>query len=462
VKNTRAVNPTVLYLSIIGLSVGAYFVMLDNFFISDDFTLMRFMQALDLNPLYIWQAPSSSEFFRIASYVYFWLCFHIFGLNAKPFYWTGIGLHTIISVLVFLWVFRVCRNRLAAWVSALFFSAYAIHQEAVMWISAANELILVLNCLVFLLLWEQYLDSTDKHIRYALALAAFSIALFSKEAAVVLAPLAFLRLLGRGHSASESFWKSVPLLVMVAAYVTLWLSQAHRNFFVTDRHYVIGSQFFTVYSRSLANLIAALIPFAAVFAFTRSLPDKWYSKRPLLFFSVFVPLSILPFSFLTYSNYIPSRNMYFPSIGVSALIGILFATLYTQSGSAAARRACMFLLIGSLGWNVYNIWLKHAPEYARRAAPTTQLIEVLRGLETGAQAPGLPALRVCQFPLHPSIGVEVVRFFTNLMPDNVVFSNNDCDATKGIVLRWDKKSERYTTQLLSFNQSQPDVSAGTR
>jgi hypothetical protein len=436
--------------------------MLDNFFISDDFTLMRFMQALDLNPLYIWQAPSSSEFFRIASYVYFWVCFHIFGLNAKPFYWTGIGLHAIISVLVFLWVFRVCRNRLAAWVSALFFSAYAIHQEAVMWISAANELILVLNCLVFLLLWEHYLDATGKHIRYALALAALSIALFSKEAAVVLAPLAFLRLLGRGHSASESFWKSIPLLTMVAAYAALWLSQAYRNFFITDHHYVIGSQFFTVYSRSLANLIAALIPFAALFAFTRSLPDNWNWKRPFLFFSVFVPLSVLPFSFLTYSNYIPSRNMYFPSIGVSALIGILFAILYGQSGSAAARRACVFLLIGSLGWNVYNICLKHAPEYARRAAPTTQLIEVLRGLETEAQAQELPAFRVCQFPLHPSIGVEVVRFFTNLKPDNVVFSNNDCDATKGIVLRWDKKSERYTTQLLSFNQSQPDVPAGTR
>jgi hypothetical protein len=460
-KNTRAANPAVLFLSIIGLCVGAYFAMLGNFFISDDFTLMRFMQALDLNPLYIWQAPSSSEFFRIASYVYFWLCFHIFGLNAKPFYWAGIGLHTIISVLVFLWVFRVTRHRFAAWASALFFSAYAIHQEAVMWISAANELILVLNCLVFLLLWERYLDGTDKHRRYALALAAFAMALFSKEAAVVLAPLAILRLLGRGHSALESFKKSVPLLVMAAAYIALWLSQAHRNFFVADHIYVVGPHFFTVYSRSLANLIAALIPFATVFAFTKSLPDEWDWKRPFVFFSAFVPLSVLPFSFLTYSNYIPSRNMYFPSIGVSALIGILFATVYARSGSAVARRACVFLLLGSLGWNVYNIWRKHAPEYARRAAPTTQLIGALRELETQAQGKELPVFRVCQFPLHPSIGVEVVRFFTSVMPDNVIFSD-DCDATESIILRWDKESERYTTQLLSFNQLQPDVSAGAR
>ena len=281
-KNIRAANPTVLYLSIIGLSVGTYFVMLDNFFISDDFTLMRFMQALELNPLYIWEALSSSEFFRIASYVYFWLCFHVFGLNAKAFYWTGIGLHTIIALLVYLWIVRVTGNRLASWTSALFFCAYAIHQEAVMWISAANELILVLNCMVFLLLWERYLDATNKGMRYALALAAFAIALFSKEAAVVLAPLAFLRLVGRGHSVTESFKKSVPLLVMVAVYIGIWLSQAYRNFFVTDQYYVFGMHSFTVYSRSLAHLLAALIPFAGVFALTRSSPAEWDWKRPSL------------------------------------------------------------------------------------------------------------------------------------------------------------------------------------
>ena len=121
----------------------------------------------------------------------------------------------------------------------------------------------------------------------------------------------------------------------------------------------------------------------------------------------------------------------------------------------------MFLLLGSIGFNVYNIWLKHAPEYARRAAPTTQLIAELRRLDTGVPARELPALRVCQFPLHWSIGVEVVRFFTDLTPENVVFSEK-CDATAGVILRWDKNSERYTTQLLLLNQPQPDVSARTR
>jgi hypothetical protein len=460
-KQLRAANPAALYLSIIGLSFGAYFVILDNFFISDDFTLIRFVRALELNPLYIWEAPSSSEFFRIASYVYFRLGFQVFGLNAKPFYWAGIGLHAIISVLIFLWVARVTRNRLAAWASALFFSAYAIHQEAVMWISAANELILVLNCMVFLLLWERYLDASEKRIRYALALVAFAIALFSKEAAVVLAPLATLRLLGRGHSVMDSFKKSVPLLVMVATYVGLWLSQAHRNFFLTDHHYVIGTHFFTVYSRSLAHLIAALIPFVGVFALTRSAPDEWDWKRPLLFFSLFVPLTVLPFSFLTYANYIPSRNMYLPSIGVSALIGILFATVLKRSASTLSRRACILLFAASIGFNLYNILLKHAPEYAKRAVPTTRLLEALRELETEVDARQLPVLRVCQFPLHWSIGIEVVRYFTALTPENVVFTD-DCDATEGVVLRWDKSSERYTRQSLPFNQPEADISAGPR
>jgi hypothetical protein len=448
-------------LTIAVMSVIVYLPATKNFFISDDFTLMRFMQALELNPLYIWQAPTSSEFFRITSYIYFWFCFHIFGLNARLFYWSGIGLHMLVALLVYVWLVRVTRDKLAAWVSAMFFSAYAIHQEAVMWISAANELTLALACMVFLLLWERYTDATGKRSRYVLALAAFATALFSKEAAVVLGPLAILRLFARGYSAKDCLKKSVPLLVLVAAYVALWLSQAHRNFFISDHYYDVGPHFFTVYSRSLAHLLAALIPFVAAFALFRSVPREWDWKKPLLFFSIFVPLSVLPFSFLTYSNYIPSRNMYFPSIGISALIGILFVTLYNRSRSIFARRACVFLLIGAIGLNMYYIWRKDTPEYAKRAAPTTQLILALRQMQTKAEVHDVSVLHVCQFPLHPSIGVEVVRFFTNLMPDNVIFTDS-CEAAEGVILRWEQKNGRYTTQLLSFNQPQPDVPAGTR
>ena len=48
---------------------------------------------------------------------------------------------------------------------------------------------------------------------------------------------------GRGHSAMESFKKSVPLVVMVAGYVALWLSQAYRNFFVTDQARTLRNAF---------------------------------------------------------------------------------------------------------------------------------------------------------------------------------------------------------------------------
>lgn len=445
----RRLNTVALYLSIIGLSVGAYFVTLDNWFISDDFTLIPFVWALEQNPFYIWDAPSRSEFFRVASYVYFWVCLRLFGLNAELFYWASIALHAIVSLLVYFWVVRVTRNRLAAWASALFFSAYAIHQEAVMWISAANELILALSCLVFLLLWEHYLAATShKGIRYALVLAAFAIALLSKEAAAALVPFAILRLAGHGYSVAESFKKSVPLLVMLAGYVALWLSQAQRNFFITDHHYEFGTHFFTVYTRSLARLAAALIPFVAAFVFTRRWPlsSDWDWKRPMWFFSVFVPLSVLPFSFLTYSNYIPSRNMYLPSIGVSALIGILFAILYGRAGSAAARCASVLLLLGCVGLNISNIWLKDSPQYAKRAAPTTELIKALRELEAEAQVRKLPVFYVCEFPLHSLIGTQAVAVFTNLTPADVVFSSN-CDVTEGVVLKWDRDSERYTTDF---------------
>ena len=227
-----------LCLSIVAVCVVAYFVALGNPFISDDFTLMATVRTLNQNPFYIWDAPSRSEFFRVASYVYFWLCWRVFGPNSLPFYWSGIVLHAVVSLFVYFLVMRITKQRLAAWASALFFAGYGRHEEAVMWISAANELILALSCLAFLLLWEKYLDATlNRRVLYLLSLGAFVVALLSKEAAVILLPLALLRLGSHGHTVAKSFKRSIPLLLMSAGYVSLWLSQAQRNFFVTDHHY---------------------------------------------------------------------------------------------------------------------------------------------------------------------------------------------------------------------------------
>jgi hypothetical protein len=429
----------------------AYLPTVDNSFISDDFTLLRFVSALDENPWLLWDAPS--ELFRVVSYVYFWASFKIFGLSSEPYYWSSIALHATVSLLVFVLVLTITQRRLAAWTAATFFAVYARHEEAVMWISANNETIFALSCLVFLLLWELYLRRPNTSY-YVLALAVFPIALFSKEAAVVLLPLAMLRMsIVRGSPAVEVMRRSWPLAAMLGAFSILWLSQANRNFFVTQGHYEFGLHFFPVYLRSLFSLLSSAFPFAAalwIAGIAASHPRKSFQaelspssvslKRDpnLFFFLVWVVLAVAPYSFLTYAKYIPSRNTYWPSIGLAALIGVMFAVLYGRSRSKRASVVCMLLLAAVLTRNMTYLWQKQDARYVKRAAPTRELIGLLNGPALAGQN---SLIHVCGFPLHPSIGKEAVAQFTNFKPENVEFQDT-CDP-RNASMKWQEERDRY-------------------
>jgi hypothetical protein len=121
-------------------------------------------------------------------------------------------------VLVYFLVLRITQNWLAAWPAGLFFAAYERHQEAVMWISAAHETVLTLTCLLFLLLWEHAISRDGKNrIAGAAALVVLAFALFSKEAAVALAPVAIFGLLRHGYTGRQALQRSIPVLALTAA-----------------------------------------------------------------------------------------------------------------------------------------------------------------------------------------------------------------------------------------------------
>lgn len=430
--------------SIAGSGIVAYLPAVDNSFISDDFGIFPILKALEQNPSYIFDA--TSELFRVMSYLYFWLCFTLFGLSPEPYYWAGIALHTLVSVLVYFLVLRVTGRSLAAWPAALFFAAYERHQEAVMWISAANEIILTVNCVLFLLLWERAISGNDRtRAHAAAAFVVFALALFSKEAAVVLAPMATLVLLLHGYSPKETLEKSTPIFVMLAAFVVLWLSQADRNFFVTDGHYALGLHFFPVYGRALLRLISPAIPFlAALVLLRRRKAQPWNSS--FVFFTGLLVLAIAPYCFLTYQDHLPSRHTYFPSVGLAGLIGILFAAVHERLTSSLSKRLCVAVLLALVIGNGGYIWLKKEPQYRERAAPTRELIRILNGIDvTGTK--NLP-IYICGFPLmRPWWFGEMVSRFTPLTPDAVVLLDNCVYPEGSAVLIWDSRKALYAANF---------------
>jgi len=271
-----------------------------------------------------------------------------------------------------------------------------------------------------------------------------TLALFSKEAAVVLIPLAALGLILKGYSVRETLRQSLPLFVMLLAFVTLWLWQADRNFFVTDGHYEFGLHFIPVYARTLSRLVAPIIPFALAWFVTRRQWKEFPLKTSLVFFAALLVSAIAPYTFLTYLDHLPSRNTYFPSVGLAGIVGILFAASYTYMSSERSRRAVASMLIAVVAGNAVYIWLKKEPQYRERAAPTRELISVLNSGEM--RDVRLP-IYVCGFPLHPWVFSETVKGFTPLKNEDVVLLESCPGEETAPLLRWDQESARYSAKL---------------
>jgi hypothetical protein len=445
-------------LLIVCTAVITYLPTVHNFFISDDFVTFTVLRNIDTDVLSFFEMPS--EIFRVTSYVYFWVCFHAFGaVNAEPYYWLGIALHALVSLLVCAVVLSVTKEWTAASVAGIFFAGYERHHEAVMWISAINDTIVTFSGLVFLLAWQYYSARSQRDRALwlsALVLAILLLALFSKEGGVVLFPLVFLRSMLDGASLRLAARKTLPILVICTLYGCVWISQAQANFFVTKGLYAFSLHFFPVYVRTLVRLFSpAIIWFGLLFvvawaasrkqrerlmsAFSRML-DK---KSDALFFAAFLVLGIIPYSFLTYLDHVPSRNTYLASVGLAGLIGVLFSSLYASSQSGAVRAGFVAILLAVVTTNVAYVWIKKEPQFIERAAPTRELIEILN--DSNGEARRKIPITICRFPLDPWVGTEAIAGFTDFKRGDVVF-RNECESSITNTFTWDETSMHYKAE----------------
>jgi hypothetical protein len=429
-RKTNVLVTLALYVTVVATAVVTYLPAVNNSFISDDFGMFTYIQAFRRAPLSILNVPS--EFFRLTSYLYFFACTLLFGMNSGAFYWTGIGLHAAVSLLVYKLVLMTTGKRIAAWAAAVFFAAYERHHEAIMWISAANSTIVTLACVLFLILW---LGSTNWARRLSLVVLIF--ALFSKETAVTLAPLALLISALRGSSWRSAFREAFPVLAITSGYIFLWLSYSGSNAFVTHHDYALSLHFFPVYVRAVVRMLSAAMPFAiAAFLMTgRSILVRLRQEQAaLMFFSAVLALALIPVSFLTYQNSIPSRATYHPSVGLAAVVGILFYVWYSAMPSRKAGHWAIFFLMTVIGANIAYVWLKKDSQFIERASSTRQLILTLK--ELSPRLGNDKTLCIEEFPLDPWIGTETTRWFSAVPPSNVVFSNQCKVENHRVVLHW--------------------------
>ena len=118
--------------------------------------------------------------------------YQIWGLNPFGYHLTNIVLHCCTAVVVFLLLERLLKHRLAALLGSLLFALHPLQTESVAWVAGRNDVLLGLFVSIMLLAYLYYREETASRNLYLISVAAFALALFTKESAafyILLLPL---------------------------------------------------------------------------------------------------------------------------------------------------------------------------------------------------------------------------------------------------------------------------------
>ena len=324
---------------------------------------------------------------------------NVAGIAAPAYHAVSLFVH-VLNAWLLLALLRVC-DRLSgspatALVAATFFAVHEGHQEAVMWFSAINELLLFFFGLAALVCWMRG--------RTFASAALFALALLSKESAVILLPLFVL-------VSPPRQWKRLWPLALLTGLAVASIAVSHENSFrFNDGSFSLAAPVWITWPQSFARLlwIWGCPSIAVIFMLA---PRE--ARRRAAMALAWIGISLLPYSFLAYSTRIPSRQTYLASAGLAILFGL--AADHAIRAWPQHRRVLAGIFVLMLAHNAIYLWTKKRAQFVERAAPTDGLIALAR--RTSA-----PIYMQC-FPLPDIVAKEAVRLAAGRSPDTLVWTS---------------------------------------
>jgi hypothetical protein len=293
----------------------------------------------------------------------------LFGMNPAAYYAVLIGLHILNTWLVFaLGCWRLLGYTITTWAAA-FFAVYEGHQEGIMWLSGSTEPLLFLFGVGALVCWLRFLE-TRRWTWYAAALVAYVPALYSKESAFILVALMALPLIFEAKLLPRGLLL-IPFALMAAIAVGHVFYTRTYSFRFNDGSFSLHAPFWLTWPNSYARMFwvwGALAVLALLI---------WKPARYVTVLSIgliWAGLALIPYSFLTYSTRIPSRQTYLASAGIAMIVGYALATLAQRRSRSVLAAVCGIMLVANVGY----LWTKKRHQFLERAAPTEQLIALVR------------------------------------------------------------------------------------
>ncbi|HOW36030.1 MAG TPA: tetratricopeptide repeat protein [Candidatus Omnitrophota bacterium] len=299
----------------------------------------------------------------------FTLDYHLWGLKPFFFHLYNVLLHIICTILVFYFARRFIDDDIFAFLAALFFGLHPVHTDAVT--PVYNRMDILVSCfsLGSFLCFSRFLKAREKGFKFYLySLLLFSLALFSKEFAIMLPVALFLydflfveRNIGRiirerwlcylGIGAVLFFYMSFRFLALgsfAAGYLDKLVGETFEGIHpVLLSFYAVFHALF-VYIQKLflpvnlnvihqyspgryggGGVIAAVFLVAAGFYYAFAFRNK---RKEISFWILWFFIMIFPVSqIIPFGNIVAERYVYLPSVGFCCLLGYVLMSLYNRA-----------------------------------------------------------------------------------------------------------------------------------
>lgn len=357
---------------LVGLAVLAYWPAVGLPFISDDYVQIDLARMY--GPVSNWDDLARDPLYRCraTSLLLTYWTYELFGLSTWAYSCSSLAIHILNTWLVFalgIWTAVGWRVSTAA---AAFFAIYQGHQEAVIWYAALPELLVFFFGLLSLLCWIRWLRSGGR-AWYSLSIVCFVLALLSKESAVAVAGLMALAAIVKKRRVPLAI---VPFGGLVAVYAALiFLARKEHMHFNDAGTFSLSAPFVQTLLRSTMRLFwfTGLLSLIALGVWR-----EWRFSRLLAITGAWIVIGLLPYSFLTYMPFVPSRHTYLASVGLALIVGAAAIAIRDRfPGRWVPAAVATAVLLHQCGY----IWFRKVPQFVERAAPTERLIEFARQVD---------------------------------------------------------------------------------
>lgn len=340
-----------IWLLLLAAAIGPNLHSLGIGFLADDFGLLRGAKLMG-GPIDAARIRPLPMFYRPVSLLVWWLGLQLWQGSALGYHLFSLLLHAANTALVYLLARRYVGSMYGGAMAAALFAVHPLHVETTLWAAAQPDLLCTAFSLASMWCLEYYLGAPrgcHRALAVTGALAAYLLALLSKEVAIVLPVLVFVRLAMTHPDRRTALTRR-----LLPAYAAVLAGCLVLRFLILGRHALGGygvrllfwntvfpsmpllltEQFFFPVHRGLFRSI--LYPYLSVAAIAamavgllwwmRSLAFAAWQRLTLYASYLFVPA--IPVWTLTNAidtNMENSRYAYLPSVGLALLFGEICA-----------------------------------------------------------------------------------------------------------------------------------------